>query len=95
MYKWLTAEAAREAARRSQCQNNLKQIGIAMLNFHDGKKAFPSGGTNNDDYYYTDPAIGAKSGLERFGWAFQILPYIEESNVIRKVIRYVPQICRL
>jgi prepilin-type N-terminal cleavage/methylation domain-containing protein len=74
-------QAAREAARRTQCQNNLKQIGVAMLNFHDGKKAYPSAGTNNDDYYYTDPAIGAKSGIERFGWAFQILPYMEETNI--------------
>src|SRR5215471_18360012 len=74
-------QAAREAARRSQCQNNLKQIGVAMLNFHETKKAYPSAGTNNDDYYYTDPAVGAKAGFERFGWAFQILPYMGESSI--------------
>src|SRR5258705_3688246 len=48
-------QAAREAARRTQCQNNLKQIGVALLNFHEAKKAYPSAGTNNDDYYCTDP----------------------------------------
>jgi prepilin-type N-terminal cleavage/methylation domain-containing protein len=69
-------QAAREAARRSQCQNNLKQIGVAILNFHEARKAYPTAGTNTDDYYYTDPAIGAKAGFERFGWGYQILPYI-------------------
>src|SRR6186997_1915195 len=35
-------QAAREAARRAQCQNRLKQVGLATLNYHDMKKVFPS-----------------------------------------------------
>src|SRR5215208_5873744 len=35
-------QAAREAARRSQCQNNMKQLGLAVLNFESGKKVLPS-----------------------------------------------------
>ena len=41
-------QAAREAARRSQCTNNMKQLGIALQNYHDVNRAFPirQGGTN-------------------------------------------------
>src|SRR3954471_13608841 len=74
-------QAARESARRMQCQNNLKQIGVAMLNFHEAKKAYPSAGTNSDDFYYTDPKIAATAGFERFSWGYQILPYLEETTL--------------
>jgi prepilin-type N-terminal cleavage/methylation domain-containing protein len=57
-------QAAREAARRSQCQNNLKQIGLAFLMHHDARKLFP---------------VGAASG-EGSMWSYYVLPYIEEGN---------------
>ena len=57
-------QAAREAARRSQCSNNLKQIGIGMHNFHDTYKAFPVGQADDDN--------------DSFGWGVYILPFIEQ-----------------
>jgi len=39
-------QAAREAARRSSCTNNMKQFGVALHNYHDSLKTFPPGGVN-------------------------------------------------
>jgi prepilin-type N-terminal cleavage/methylation domain-containing protein/prepilin-type processing-associated H-X9-DG protein len=73
-------QGAREAARRTQCSNNLKQIGVAMLAFHDAKRHFPSS-------YVSQPggAMGAAdtdTGDAGPGWTclFEILPYMEGSN---------------
>src|SRR3990172_3136179 len=52
-------QGAREAARRAQCQNNVKQITLALLNFHDTKKEFPRGA-------YTSTIKNDEDGL---GWA--------------------------
>jgi type II secretory pathway pseudopilin PulG len=74
-------QAAREAARKTQCQNNLKQVGLAFMNHHDQFGGFPTGGW---DWFYQptytngSPAIGA---LQQAGWGFQILPYLEQTNV--------------
>jgi prepilin-type N-terminal cleavage/methylation domain-containing protein len=71
-------QAAREAARRSQCQNNLKQIGIAFLNHENTFKALPSGGWRYD--WIGDPDLG--HGKNQPGsWIFQLLDYLEESSV--------------
>jgi prepilin-type N-terminal cleavage/methylation domain-containing protein len=71
-------QAAREAARRAQCTNNLKQIGLGILNHHDTFGRFPSAGTNSPDFW-TAPATGITAGFPRYGWGFQILPYVEET----------------
>ena len=60
-------QAAREAARRMQCQNNLKQIGVAIQNHHDTRKVFPMGRNRWDQLAVS--------------WAFFLLPYMEETAV--------------
>ena len=66
-------QAARESARRNQCVNNLKQIGLAVQSRHDAKKLFPAGRLGR-------PASAAGSGVNTFGvsWAFELLPYMEQ-----------------
>jgi len=63
-------QAAREAARRSQCASNLKQIALAMLNHHDAKKTFPPGNV------MSGTGIGAASYFN--GWTTEIMPYAED-----------------
>ena len=73
-------QAAREAARRIQCSNQIKQLGLAFHNHHDQFKHFPSGGWDWDSpptYTSGAPAVGA---TQRAGWAFQLLPFIEANN---------------
>jgi prepilin-type N-terminal cleavage/methylation domain-containing protein len=60
-------QAAREAARRSQCTNQLRQIGLAVQTHHDAKGYFPSGRNSNDQY-----------GVS---WAYSILPQLEEQVI--------------
>ncbi len=69
-------QAAREAARRMQCSNNLKQIGLAIHHHHDVKKRFPTGGTVPWDWANRNADIAQGPG-----WAYQILQYIEQENV--------------
>ncbi|HEX4414596.1 MAG TPA: DUF1559 domain-containing protein [Lacipirellulaceae bacterium] len=71
-------QSARESARRSQCANNLKQIGLACLNHVDTQKYFPSGGWGYD--WTADPNRGY--GPDQPGsWIFNILAFAEEANV--------------
>src|SRR6202789_1676353 len=65
-------QAAREAARRAQCVNNLKQIGLAMHNYHSANDAFPM------------PAITDKDGKPLLSRRVAILPYIEKQELYNK-----------
>lgn len=76
-------QAARESARRTDCKNRLKQIGLAIHNHVDSHKVFPTGGAEYNakiaDYIENGKPHGpAKQGL---GWAYQILPYLEEGAI--------------
>lgn len=59
-------QAGREAARRSMCTNNLKQIGLAMHNYHDAWKYFPAAVLTDED------------GEPMHSWRVAILPYVEQ-----------------
>jgi len=71
-------QAAREAGRRSQCQNHLKQLSLACMNFESAQTALPSGGWGW--HWMGDPDQGY--GKNQPGsWIYSILPYLEESGV--------------
>jgi prepilin-type N-terminal cleavage/methylation domain-containing protein/prepilin-type processing-associated H-X9-DG protein len=66
-------QAAREAARRIQCTNNLKQIGIALHSYHDAVGAFPMG------YMANQPFVnGATDTAPGWSWAAMLLPQIDQ-----------------
>lgn len=64
-------QQAREAARRSQCKNNLKQYGLAWHNYHDTHGQFPLGGTN-----WGTPSVG---------WHVMILPYVDQAPLYNRL----------
>ena len=68
-------QAAREAARASQCSNNLRQLGLALLNHHDAKQSFPPGVHVHEDFLNGSGTHGPAS----FGWGGLIMPYLEET----------------
>jgi prepilin-type N-terminal cleavage/methylation domain-containing protein len=71
-------QAAREAGRRNTCKNNLREIGVALLNHESAHGHFPSGGWGYQ--WYGDPDRG--SGLPQpGGWPFSILAYLERKDL--------------
>jgi len=68
-------QAARAAARRTQCQNNLKQIGLGIQNYHDTYRKLPAGNITLGDCCGT---------LSYTNWAIAILPYVELRNLYER-----------
>ncbi len=75
-------QAARESARRAQCLNNLKQIGLGFHNHHNTYSCFPSGGqccTGPGGRTLVNGSTPGNYAVQKWSWCYQILPYIEQT----------------
>jgi prepilin-type N-terminal cleavage/methylation domain-containing protein len=75
-------QAAREAARRASCGNNLKQLGLALQNYHDARKAFPYASVSLSAIPAGNSTETANANGHGPTWVVAILPFIEGGNVI-------------
>src|SRR5688500_14333926 len=71
-------QKVREAAARMTCQNHLKQLGLAVHNYHDANSKFPQNGARG--------VAGSSSCCTDRGWSWiaRVLPYIEQDNLYRE-----------
>ena len=81
-------QQVREAARRTECMNNMRQIGLASLNYESAHMHFPTAGTCTNSWASTATnnwggPNRAHSGRENWSHFWQILPFIEQNNMIQ------------
>src|ERR1700683_2124991 len=69
-------QKVREAAARTQCQNNLHQIGVALHGYHGDYHKFPGGSHSIEDNYWY------------WSWMAKIMPYIEQGNLFNEATHY-------
>ena len=72
-------QQAREAARRTQCKNNMRQIGIGLHNYHDVHLTFPSG------WIGVAGGVPNFEGESGFAWGTMILPYVEQPALYNSI----------
>lgn len=79
-------QQAREAARRTQCRNNLKQLGLALHNYHDTHRVFPPSGiyrfAGNSPMLQGGPTPG---GPLNFSWITMLLPYLDQAPLYNAI----------
>ena len=76
-------QKVRDAAARAQCQNNLKQIGLALQNYHDTQRSFPAG-------YVSGVGPSGEDTGPGWGWAALILPQMEQQPLFAQINIAVP-----
>ena len=69
-------QAARESARKTACSNNLKQLGLALLGYHDAHGEFPLGCATTNNGAYDD---------DGYGWAVALLPQLEQGTLYDRI----------
>jgi prepilin-type N-terminal cleavage/methylation domain-containing protein len=81
-------QQAREAARRTQCKNNLKQFGLALHNYHDTHLMFPFGllcDPCDDNCDVRFPGAGYAGYESGFSWGYYLLPFVEQTNLYNQL----------
>jgi type II secretory pathway pseudopilin PulG len=74
-------QAAREAARRTQCNNNLKNLSLGLQNYHDTYKTFPMGVMRRNN--------SGNAAMLGPSWQFGILPFMEQRNIYDKIMQEI------
>lgn len=74
-------QAAREAARRSQCSNNMKQLALALHNYHDVHQAFPPAAVTNNPYQFAGTCTNTWERTSGWSWRSLILPQLEQTGI--------------
>ena len=74
-------QQVREAARRTQCMNNVRQIALGSMNFESANMHLPTAGGGTLSHSHTGEELKAKFGFENLGWGYQLLPFVEQNNL--------------
>lgn len=74
-------QQAREAARRTQCRNNLHQLGLGLHNYHDAHNTFPQGA----NWWVGICGPPYVQGAVGWGWQVYILPYVDQANIYNQI----------
>jgi len=83
-------QQAREAARRTQCKNNLKQLSLSATNFHDTFNAYPPARLVNRAQAQSRGTYGGTWGIDEPSWLVYVLPYLDQSNFYNEWDRFAP-----